>query len=817
MPAPDHIATLNDVDYALSDFINTGWFTKLPEVLQNAVQHVVKSRQARCTQPIQVNLSPKTVTVTKERPYVAGDPLRLIHTEDPSVWLSGRATGYDPATGALSFQPDAVGGSGTHATWLVVPDLGGALDRALVSLGSNLNTASTTNTVPVQTGSRTLTVSAWRPFQPGQFILATDQASPARWIFGQLTAVNQGAGTITLNVTRTSGVGTPAGWTITGCGPEGLQGVTLQGQTTVTATQTLANWNATLITLNASADDQVLTLPSAATLQVGTLVTVNCTGRGMIVRCQSGATLFQIAQAGFVVAKLTGVSADGTWELMGRGYIQGAAVLTPQTITGAVGSSNHSGIYQHKAGCYVMYYVVGSAWVMRYVTINLTTGALTVGTPLTVDASAGAINAPAFHFVDANRFFVFRQGSSAYNSGYLLSVDGANNLTSGALASWTNTGNNYFSVVILNGATQRLLLRTADVFTAFRSYWRLLDFGASGTAVTVGAEAVGPNYFSQTYVPANAMKLSETRVAEVGWRTSSNLICAHSVDLGSSGTTVTVNPAFSSSTYGAATSVPFSNGSYVFLVCSSNIVLLNFTAATPTASTVTATGGGLGGAYTVAYDISATHKVYVQNSAAGAIALATLTSGGAATWNYLSGLTGANAVLNTNLGQANRLFVAGSGVIYELSVTGTALALVATYNLPLAATSMTIHPMGATEAVGATGSYVCRLSYDTALRFQNVTPAANPVLRRPPSGAAKTVVSTGNTLAIVEAGVGIRTTGIDFVSLAADHNAMNVDSWSNHSSGGGLPDAVAAGTTLVLLRQTIGASITYSFAPALLA
>ncbi|HYE48810.1 MAG TPA: hypothetical protein VEB20_04420, partial [Azospirillaceae bacterium] len=187
--------------------------------MQNTVLHVAGGWSARCTQPVAVSTGLKSVTVTKQRPYVAGEPLRFVHTEDPGNSLSGKVAAYDPATGALSFQAEVVTGAGTWDSWRVLPDVGGALDRALVNLASTLNTTSATP-VAVGMGARTFTVAGWRPFALGQWLKATARDGSGRWVWGPVTVLDAAALTVTVEVQRANGAGTPADWQITGTGPD---------------------------------------------------------------------------------------------------------------------------------------------------------------------------------------------------------------------------------------------------------------------------------------------------------------------------------------------------------------------------------------------------------------------------------------------------------------------------------------------------------------------------------------------------------------------------------------------------------------------
>lgn len=86
--------------------------------------------------------------------------------------------------------------------------------------------ATSTTSLTIGTGTQTLTTQTSQPIGVGQILLVANTATPANYMFGQVTAYNAGTGSLTLNVTSTSGSGTYASWTITQSGPVGATGAT---------------------------------------------------------------------------------------------------------------------------------------------------------------------------------------------------------------------------------------------------------------------------------------------------------------------------------------------------------------------------------------------------------------------------------------------------------------------------------------------------------------------------------------------------------------------------------------------------------------
>jgi len=83
---------------------------------------------------------------------------------------------------------------------------------ALVS-GIDYNGTSTTS-LTIGTGSKTLTTQTGKNFQVGQFVTVANTATPANYMVGQVTGYNTGTGSLTVNVTVVGGSGTYTAWTI---------------------------------------------------------------------------------------------------------------------------------------------------------------------------------------------------------------------------------------------------------------------------------------------------------------------------------------------------------------------------------------------------------------------------------------------------------------------------------------------------------------------------------------------------------------------------------------------------------------------------
>ena len=80
------------------------------------------------------------------------------------------------------------------------------------AFGSYSATSSTS--LSIATGSKSLTIEAVKSFSIGQPVLITNTAAPANWMHGQVTAYDSGTGALTVTVGTISGGGTAAAWSV---------------------------------------------------------------------------------------------------------------------------------------------------------------------------------------------------------------------------------------------------------------------------------------------------------------------------------------------------------------------------------------------------------------------------------------------------------------------------------------------------------------------------------------------------------------------------------------------------------------------------
>ena len=74
--------------------------------------------------------------------------------------------------------------------------------------------ATSTTSLAIDIGSKSLTVQTGKAFVVGQWVTITSTATPANWMHGQITAYTSGTGALVVNVGMVGGSGTIASWTV---------------------------------------------------------------------------------------------------------------------------------------------------------------------------------------------------------------------------------------------------------------------------------------------------------------------------------------------------------------------------------------------------------------------------------------------------------------------------------------------------------------------------------------------------------------------------------------------------------------------------
>lgn len=107
--------------------------------------------------------------------------------------------------------------------------LGAYVEEAAENFGTVLESAgfsgTSTTSIAIGTGAKTLTTQSGRGFAAPAFILVASASSPTdRYMFGQVTSYDSGTGALNFTATEVAGSGTYSDWVIALSGPRGATG-----------------------------------------------------------------------------------------------------------------------------------------------------------------------------------------------------------------------------------------------------------------------------------------------------------------------------------------------------------------------------------------------------------------------------------------------------------------------------------------------------------------------------------------------------------------------------------------------------------------
>lgn len=85
---------------------------------------------------------------------------------------------------------------------------------ALTATNAPGTNATSTTSIAVGTGSKTITIQTGKSLVIGMMVMIASTATPTNYMHGQITAYNSGSGSLTVNVTTIGGSGTIASWTV---------------------------------------------------------------------------------------------------------------------------------------------------------------------------------------------------------------------------------------------------------------------------------------------------------------------------------------------------------------------------------------------------------------------------------------------------------------------------------------------------------------------------------------------------------------------------------------------------------------------------
>lgn len=259
-----------------------------------------------------------------------------------STTLNGNAYSTDGSAARDMQGSDGYG----YQTWLIPMFNDALIEMATrtAAVGSSLVATSSTNSVSIGTGTKTLTVASpsTKGFSAGMYVVAVDAGNSANAMTGRVTSFDTGTGALVLSVPTggTTGSGTPSSWVIGisgAVGPQGATGVTSAywgGTAGGTANALTATTGASLSSLTAG---QIIGVKVGASANSGA-ATLAVDSTGAIAIRKNGSAL---TGAELVASTDLWFQYDGTyWRLLGGAGGEDTATSIAAASTVNLGASS---------------------------------------------------------------------------------------------------------------------------------------------------------------------------------------------------------------------------------------------------------------------------------------------------------------------------------------------------------------------------------------------------------------------------------------------------------------------------------------------
>jgi hypothetical protein len=237
---------------------------------------------------------------------------------------------------------------------------GDAAASATTAVSAPGTSATSTTSVVVGLGSKSLTIETGKLLTVGASVKIANTATPTIWMHGDVTSYNSGTGALVVNVTTINGAGTLAAWSVSLSGPAGVSTYPKRVVSNKTAAYSvvLADHASIICTTSGTGD---ITLPASVTATVGFYFTyVNETAAiRNIFRVgsdtfQGGESSASVPPKSSITISCTTASASGKWKVesvSATGSGSGSVSLNTGTSSGAGsiaiganGAANASGI-----------------------------------------------------------------------------------------------------------------------------------------------------------------------------------------------------------------------------------------------------------------------------------------------------------------------------------------------------------------------------------------------------------------------------------------------------------------------------------------
>jgi hypothetical protein len=221
---------------------------------------------------------------------------------------------------------------------------GEAATSATSALTAPGTSATSTTSLTIGTGSKSLTIQTGKAYSLGQSIIIADTSAPGtNWMFGQITSYNSGTGALIVNVTTINGSGTITAWTVSlSANPVafapvviGLGGRTITGNVTLTVVGGIIT-DAAIVATPAN-HGLYATLPVATTVTTEGVTQISIYNAGDYdygVKDSTGTQLGWVRpRTGAIIGLADNSTAAGVWSPYGLEKMGITASYTNPTIT----------------------------------------------------------------------------------------------------------------------------------------------------------------------------------------------------------------------------------------------------------------------------------------------------------------------------------------------------------------------------------------------------------------------------------------------------------------------------------------------------
>jgi hypothetical protein len=384
-----------------------------------------------------------------------------------------------------------------------------AAAAALTAINAPGTSATSTTSLAIGTGSKTLIIQTAKSIVVGMSVKIASTASPTNWMHGDVTAYVSGTGSLTVNVTTINGSGTLAAWTVSLSGPAGAGSVGGETAVALSAGQSLTLTSASkqVQTVTASAIGTYITFPNATTLTEGPdkyVVVVPSNSHPVGLLDGNGKVMGQVIGGNMVRLHLAdATTVGGVWHVEGE--------LDPwwETAKEYIYAQYYQSVKLSDTASLIFHTNAAGYPCVRYLS-HPSGGTLSVGSSYVLESVSGQVTLSYSIPVGATRYLVYLSGSSKYvlidfTSGPTISVG-----TPVAVAAITSPLD---KVVDLDG---RYVV--AFGYNAAGALWQAAcyDCGASGTAVTAGTVATAAGTGTSGYQSYKTHLVSSTVVGFFG-------------------------------------------------------------------------------------------------------------------------------------------------------------------------------------------------------------------------------------------------------------------------------------------------------------